>query len=148
MSASTDWAIGAGNGGSNPGNAYQGTKNAYFKVSGFTGGGNTTRLVSPELNLAGYQSTELKFHYTNQLRTLFIFNYQDELKVKYKTSVNGTWQTLATYNSNVANWTEVILTLPKQALLTILLLKRFQTSDMEFVLIALRLQEPALQRQW
>ncbi len=113
VSASTDWAIGAGNGGSNPGNAYQGTKNTYFKVSGFTGGGNTTRLVSPELNLAGYQSTELNFHYTNQLRTLFIFNYQDELRVKYKTSLNGTWQTLATYNSNVANWTQVTLTLPE-----------------------------------
>lgn len=109
---STSWTVGAGNGGSNPPSAFQGANNAYFKIQTLGSGGTSTRLVSPEMNLAGYESTTLTFRYTNQRRTFIIFNFQDELRVRYRTSSGEPWQTLATYNSNVANWTEVTLTLP------------------------------------
>jgi subtilisin family serine protease len=112
VSGGESWSIGAGNGGSNPPNAYEGSLNAYFRVDGLFGGGQTTRLVTPVKNLEGYDSAELTFWYTNQLRTFFIFNYQDELRVRYKAHADDPWQTLATYNSNVANWTQVTLPLP------------------------------------
>lgn len=109
---STSWTVGAGNGGSNPPSAFEGSKNAYFKIQTLGSGGTSTRLVSPEMNLAGYESTTLTFRYTNQRRTFLIFNFQDELRVRYRTSTSAPWQTLATYNTNVANWTEVTLPLP------------------------------------
>jgi subtilisin family serine protease len=114
-SGGASWKIGTGNGGSNPPNAFEGSFNAYFKEQDIGSSGLTTRLVLPEMNLAPYDSVQLTFHYTNQLRTFWIFNWQDILRIKYKPTANAEWETLATYNTNIANWTEVTLTLPAQS---------------------------------
>ena len=114
-SGGASWKIGTGNGGSNPPNAFEGSFNAYFKEQDIGSSGLTTRLVLPEMNLAPYDSVQLTFHYTNQLRTFWIFNWQDILRIKYKPTANAEWETLATYNTNIASWTEVTLTLPSQS---------------------------------
>jgi len=111
-SGSIDWSFGAGNGGSNPSNAHSAPRNAVFQANSSGQGGFTARLVSPEFNAAPYESAELRFWYTNAMRTFLIWTYQDILRVKYKTEAGGEWQILATYNSNVQNWTEVVIPLP------------------------------------
>lgn len=112
VTGSTNWVIGSGNGGSNPSGAHSQPNNAYFKDQNLQNSGFTARLVSPELDLPDVPSLELSFHYTNQLRTFWFFTFQDVLTIKYNTYDNANWQTLATFNSNVANWTQVVLTLP------------------------------------
>jgi hypothetical protein len=111
-SGSVNWTIGTGNGGSNPPNAYSAPLNAYFQAQSSGQSGFTARLVSPEFNAAPFETAELRFWYTNARRTFLIWNYQDILRVKYKTEQGGAWQTLATYNTNVPNWTEVVIALP------------------------------------
>lgn len=110
---SSTWKIGAGNAGSNPTSAYEGSLNVYFKDQNLANNGATTRLVLPEMNLAPYDSVQITFYYTNQRRTFLIFNFQDILRVRYKPNATANWTTLATFNSNVSNWTEVTLTLPQ-----------------------------------
>lgn len=112
VTGSVGWTIGTGNGGSNPPNAYSPPRNAYFQAQASGQSGFTARLISPEINASAYQSAELRFWYTNQRRTFLIWNYQDILRVRYRTGPNEPWQTLATYESNVANWTQVIIPLP------------------------------------
>lgn len=112
VTGSTNWIIGQGNGGSNPSAAFSAPNNAYFKEQGLLNSGYTARMVSPELNLPGVDDLELTFVYTNQLRTFWFITWQDIFRVRYRTWDNPEWQTLATYNSNVANWTQVTLTLP------------------------------------
>lgn len=115
VTGGASWVMGVGNGGSNPPNAHEGSFNAYFKEQDIGSSGLTTRLALPVMNLAPYDSVQLSFHYTNQLRTFWIFNWQDILRIKYKPSEDAAWETLATYNSNVANWTGVTLKLPSQS---------------------------------
>jgi subtilisin family serine protease len=112
VTGSAQWNFGTGNGGSNPANAYNGISNLYFKEQAIGSTGITTRLVSPEMNLGNYDEVELRFWYTNQLRTWLIWNFQDILRIKFKTSATAAWQEIATYNTNIANWTEVVLSLP------------------------------------
>lgn len=111
-SGSVNWTIGTGNGGSNPSTAKSPPYNAYFKAQTSGQSGFTARLVSPEFNAAQFESAELRFWYTNQLRTFIIWTYQDILRVRYRTSESDPWVTLQTFNTNVANWTEVVITLP------------------------------------
>ena len=109
---STNWSVGVGNGDSNPSNSYSPPFNAYFFV-GFGGtSGSTSKLISPELDLPAGDSLELTFYYTNEERSFWIFTWQDILRVQYRTWSDPAWQTIETYDSDVADWTEVILTLP------------------------------------
>jgi hypothetical protein len=55
---------------------------------------------------------ELTFYYTNAERSFFFLTWQDILRVRYRTWADPTWQTIQTFDSDVANWTEVVLTLP------------------------------------
>jgi subtilisin family serine protease len=112
VSGSASWNYGTGNGGSNPGSAYNGTSNVYFKEQALGSTGVTTRLVFPEMNIDNFDSIELRFWYTNQMRTFLIWNFQDILRVKYKTSATADWQLLETFNTNVSSWTKVVLSLP------------------------------------
>jgi hypothetical protein len=112
VAGSANWNFGAGNGGSNPANAFSGSSNVYFKEQALGSSGYTTRLVSPEMNIENFDTVELRFWYTNQMRTFLVWNLQDILRIKYKTTATADWQLLETYDSNVANWTEVVLQLP------------------------------------
>jgi subtilisin family serine protease len=110
-SGSTNWVIGQGNGGSNPSSSFSAPNNVYFKQQSTSG--HIALLISPELNLPEAPEAELNFYFTNQRRTVFwFFNFQDILRVKYNTHQNSSWQTLQTFNSNVANWTEVSINIP------------------------------------
>ena len=70
-----------------------------------------TRLVLPAFNFSVVTNPKLKFSYTNATWD----GDTDELKVIYKTSLNGTWQTLAAYTSSHTSWVDVILDLPNQS---------------------------------
>jgi hypothetical protein len=107
-----NWAFGAGNGGSNPASAYQGTKNAYFKVAASGDRGKKTKLITPKLGLIAYMDVQLKFYYQNQ----FWSPDQDILKVYYKKSSSGSWVLLNTYNTNVTTWTLVTINIPNAEL--------------------------------
>lgn len=106
----TPWTYGAGSpSGGGITTAQQGSANArlYFTTSG---GGATTRLVSPSFDMSSLTAPQLVFYYA----TPEWFGDQDELRVYYRTSATGTWTLIPTavYTTNVAVWTEVTLDLP------------------------------------
>ncbi|MFA7444823.1 MAG: GEVED domain-containing protein, partial [Flavobacteriaceae bacterium] len=88
--------------------ANTGALNATFGMSSYTA--NVTKFVSPALNLSALTTPEVTFWYANQAWG----GDQNELRVYYKTSANGTWELIpgAVYNTNVNEWTEVSLALP------------------------------------
>lgn len=112
VSGGLNWIVGAGNGEANPPSAHDGSLNIYHKLDDVLADQAVTRLVTPQLQLSGLSSTELRFWYTNARRTFIIWNFQDELKVYYKNSAGGQWSLLQTYNSNVTSWSEIVIPLP------------------------------------
>ena len=90
-----------------PTNAYQGFNNAVLWINNYSN--NMTRLVSPAINL-GVAPTKLRLDFWHCM-TAFV-GQQDELRVLYKTSAAGAWNTLATYTNNVTDWTRRTLLLP------------------------------------
>jgi subtilisin family serine protease len=107
-----DWEFNTGNGGNNPPDAFQGNFNALFKAQDAEQSGYITQLQVPLINLAPYESAELTFAFTNAIRTEANQSFQDILRVKFKPSQNADWETLAVYESDVSQWTEVLLTIP------------------------------------
>ncbi|HOV17075.1 MAG TPA: C25 family cysteine peptidase [Candidatus Cloacimonadota bacterium] len=106
VSGSTAWTFVTGGYNSHPAAAYDGTYNArlYYTSSS----GITTKLITPEINLAGAQSATLTFYHTQEKWA----NDQDELKVYYRTSSAGSWTQLAYYTSSIAAWTLETISLP------------------------------------
>lgn len=98
---SIDWNYAAGNGGSNPSSAYDGSSNAYFKVVSSSDRGKISRLISSKLNLADYSDVQLNFYLHNEEW----YGDQDILKIYYKNSESGSWNILETYDSNISQWT-------------------------------------------
>jgi len=107
------WMVGSGNGASNPPTAYAGNSNVYFKSDASFNNGLTTRLITPQLNMSEIDTAVLSFYYTNPKRTFIIFNWQDELKIKYKAAFEDEWTELQSFNSDVGSWTEVSIPLPE-----------------------------------
>ncbi len=95
-----DWQFITGNGGNNPGNAHSGTYNASFQDQDT--GEDKTMLVSPPLDLSTFTSAQVSFWHTQEFWT----PDQDELRVYYKDTENGTWNLLAEYLGSIANWTK------------------------------------------
>ncbi|MBS4014066.1 MAG: T9SS type A sorting domain-containing protein [Bacteroidetes bacterium] len=106
-----NWQFGAGNGGSNPASAFEGSGNAYFKITG-TPRGRTTKLVTPKLGLADFADVVLSFRLYNQ----FWSPDQDVLRVYYKNSSAGSWVLLNTYNTSVTAWTPITINIPNGVL--------------------------------
>lgn len=106
------WMVGQGNGGSNPPTAYTGNKNIYFKEQDSWNMGMRTRLVLPQMNLAPYDSVELRFFLTNALRTWGDEYFQDVLTIHYKPVGHAAWQELAVFDSDIPAWTEISIWLP------------------------------------
>ncbi|MCK9453448.1 MAG: S8 family serine peptidase [Bacteroidales bacterium] len=107
-----NWLVGSGNGENNPANAYEGENNIYFRSEGYFNNGLTSRLITPQLDMSEIDTAFLGFYYTNPKQTFIVFNWQDELKIKYKANFEDEWITLESFNTDVVNWTEVNIQLP------------------------------------
>lgn len=71
--------------------------------------GNTTKLVTPPIDLTGVASPQLDFYYANVNWVGDI----DELRVYYKTSLASPWIQIGTdYTAEMTSWTQVVLPLP------------------------------------
>lgn len=90
-----------------PGTPYAGSKMALFNCASF--GGDTTKYISPVLNLTGSTGGTLEFKYRNKIWG----SDQNILKVYYRTTSTGAWTLLQTYQTNVTVWTSSgVITLP------------------------------------
>ncbi|MFH1119214.1 MAG: GEVED domain-containing protein [Bacteroidota bacterium] len=69
--------------------------------------GYVSKFVTPALNLSSITSPFLTFWHTQEY-----WASQDELRVYYKTSINGAWNLLATYTNSIASWTQESILLP------------------------------------
>ena len=104
------WTVGNGNA-PYPPQAYVGNNNLVFRSDNPNANGIFTRLVTPQIDMTGINTAVLKFYYVNAE----YFNtvaHQDQLTLKYKASYYDSWTTLATFNTNVTDWTEVSIELP------------------------------------
>ena len=101
-----DWTRNVGDSGSGD-TAHSGTYNAMLYYAGT--GTHETYLISPVINFGtGTTDANLEFWH-KQVRWP---PDQDTLKVYYKTSVGGSWILLASYTTNVPNWTKRTISLP------------------------------------
>lgn len=89
-----------------PSSAHSGTTALRFKNNKITG--ETTRLISPELDLTNLADPILKFWHT-QIKW---DTDQDTLAVYYRTSGTDTWHYLASYSDEIADWRLDSLYLP------------------------------------
>ena len=106
VTSNVDWAFADGNDLLlySPSAARSGLFNAYM----FDTDGATTRLISPALDLAKFSTPTLFFwqHMTSWSGD------QDTLVVLYRTAATEQWQQIASYDTNVTEWTQRSLTLP------------------------------------
>jgi len=103
----TSWAFQRGGHNFNPVSAHGGSYNACFYVGNYTG--PKTRLVSPPIDFgASSANTRLTFWHCMP-------NWagdQDELRILYKTSSDGTWMLLAAYTNDAPAWIQRTVALP------------------------------------
>lgn len=86
--------------------ANSGTANAYFYANNYLG--NTTKLVTPAMNLSALPGAVLEFWHTQKDWG----GDQDELRVYYKTSAVAPWVMIAEYINSISIWTKESITLP------------------------------------
>lgn len=101
-----NWSLNNGGISGNPASAYEGQNNAILHKAQTTP--SVAKLISPRLNLSGHETAILSFMHAQSSW----FGDQDELRVYYRTSSSSSWYLLATYNSEVTQWTQRTLTLP------------------------------------
>ena len=96
------------NGGSSgiPAAAHSGMYNAFFGDNDL--GEDRTRLIFPILNMSALPYANLRFWHAQAT----LFSFQDELTVMYKTSADDSWTEIATYTSQLTDWTEEVVALP------------------------------------
>ena len=78
---------------------------------GFASGnynGDTASIISPAMDLTSVTDPQLTFNYTQEQWA----GDQDQLRVFYRTSVNGDWVQIGEYLEEAIAWTEVTLDLP------------------------------------
>ncbi len=107
-----NWEVGTGNNESNPPDSFNGNKNVLFKAQQKSDKGKITLLVLPEMNLAFYDSVELKFAFVNARRITQENDYQDILRVRCKPASHSEWQTISIFSDDVQDWTETSIILP------------------------------------
>lgn len=91
--------------------AHEGNQYALFQRE--NSDGNTTKLVSPPLDLSSVSEPRLSFWYVNMFNTDPEIQSINTLRVYYKTSPNGAWVALSpAYQTNVTNWTQIEFELP------------------------------------
>jgi hypothetical protein len=78
----------------------------YFALLVRTDAGSTiNKLITPKFDLSDFISATLDFHHQQQSRKIGATYYTDQLKVYYKTSLDGTWNLLDAYSGALSNWT-------------------------------------------
>ena len=103
----TGWAFQGGGNGSQPSTAHGGSYNACFYVENYSG--PKTKLISPMLDFGiSHPSPVLTFWHC----MIYWPNDQDELRLYYKTTAEGSWGLLATYTNDVSEWTQRTIPLP------------------------------------
>lgn len=88
--------------------AQEGSLNARFYSANYSG--NTTRLVSPAMDLSSLTTPRVTFYYAMPDWG----GDQDELRVYYKTSAAGSWTLItgAEFTTSTTSWTQANFTLP------------------------------------
>ncbi len=119
-----DWRIEEGGYTLNPGNplskkppvAYSGSNNLLFQVESFDQ--DATILITPKITgLKDFSIVpELRFWHVQDGWKHGATEYNDDLKVYYKTGKDSTWKLLEHYTTEVTNWTERIIPLPLEDL--------------------------------
>ncbi|MBS3770812.1 MAG: hypothetical protein KGY69_11225, partial [Bacteroidales bacterium] len=94
--------------------AYEGVYNALFHYESLNG--EKTKLVTPALNLEYKVKPELTFWHAQDERYTFDAYRNDELRIYYKNSKDGSWVELAEYTSVVEDWTKRSIILPDSSL--------------------------------
>ncbi len=104
----TAWMFQSGGytGGAYPAAAHGGIYNACLYYGDYNP--QVTRLVTPAMNLTGRANPELTFWHCQALWG----PDQDELRVYYRTNITAAWVQLANYTTNVAAWTQRVMSLP------------------------------------
>ncbi len=92
-----------------PASAHTGTYLARNRTT-TSSAGYVTKFESPALDISSVSTPVLKFWHTQE--TDGVWTGPDELRVYYKTSINGSWNLLATYTSSIASWTQESILLP------------------------------------
>ena len=111
-----DWTVGTGDYASTPGysggiyyqGAFSGIFNAVITHHQSTFRGNSTKLITPLLDLSALSGCQLVFH---QLRRSWVGDI-DTLRIFYRVSDTSAWQLLATYTAEAPVWTETVVALP------------------------------------
>jgi hypothetical protein len=106
VNGTIDWDYQNGGYSGNPASAHTGSYNAIFHYDDYSA--YTTKLVTSAINLYGVYDAELSFW----LAMVDWAGDLDELHVYYKTSSGGSWNLLQSYTTEVADWTQMTLTLP------------------------------------
>ena len=109
VTGSTNWTFVAGGHNSKPNGANTGSYNALLYRNSTSQ--NTTKLISPAMDLGGVTDATLTFYHAQAVWS----PDQDELKVYYRTSSSGTWTQLAHYSSSVTSWTKRTIDLPNES---------------------------------
>ena len=100
VSAAVDWSTSNGNANGSVSGSNSGSLNASFVANNYSG--NSTRLVTPTLDLSAGASYDLSFYHTQ----VDWGGDQDVLTVYYKTSAASAWVELVNYPSAVYSWTQ------------------------------------------
>ncbi len=103
------WKIGVGNNDGYPFSTHEGESNVFFKVDGPTSYGDTTKLITPAMEVKAYDSVRLSFYYANPAQT----SRQDILNIYYKNEPAEDWNLLAVYDSDQFSWVNTTVTIPE-----------------------------------
>ncbi len=86
--------------------ASEGLLNTCF--SSYNYNGDETLLVSPQMDLTSIENPVLRFSHIQPAWSID----QDELRVYYKTTLEGEWRLLVEYTVNIENWRQDVIVLP------------------------------------
>lgn len=96
--------------GRNPDMAYEGNYNAFFQKSSTNN--ETTKLITPPLNLEFALKPELRFWHAQMTWIWSGQSNYDVLRIYYKNSEEGDWILLTQFLDPLEEWTEQIIPLP------------------------------------
>ena len=105
VNGEVNWSVHNGGQNDHPAAAYEGSYNAWFFDN--TAEGNTTRLISPEFALTTH--SKLNFWYALDDWV----NYQDYLRVYYRTAETEEWVLLQSFEESMMEWEEISIDLPE-----------------------------------
>ncbi|MFP4288108.1 MAG: InlB B-repeat-containing protein [Bacteroidales bacterium] len=109
VSGETPWKIGVGNDDGYPYSTHEGESNVFFRVEGPGDYGDTTRLMTPAMNLAAFNTAQVSFYYANPSQS----SRQDIMNIYYKNEPTEPWNLLAVYDTDQFSWINAVITIPE-----------------------------------